>query len=79
MLHGLDVDDVLVSGVGGTEGLQQQVGETDDRRQHVVEVVGDATGEFANRLHLLALRELQFECPLLGHVDQEDDSDLARS
>ena len=39
-----------------------------DRGQHVVEVVGDAAGEPADRLELLALAQLLLELALLGHV-----------
>ena len=34
--------------------------------------MGDTAGELANRLHLLALRELGFELALLGHVEGVD-------
>ena len=57
---------------------QQQVGEADDRGQHVVEVVRDAAGELAHRLHLLALRELRLELVLVGHVEGVD-VDAARA
>ena len=40
----------------------------DDHRQQVVEVVGDAAGEPADRLHLLRLPELLLERPPLGDV-----------
>ena len=55
---------------------EQQVGEADDRGQHVVEVVRDAAGELADRLHLLALRELLLERALLGDVEGVDDRRL---
>ena len=56
---------------------EEQVGEADDRGQHVVEVVGDAAGELADRLHLLALRELLLERALLGDVEGVDDHRVA--
>ena len=62
----LDVHDVLEGRVARPVVGEQQVGEADDRGQHVVEVVRDAAGELADRLHLLALRELLLERPLLG-------------
>ena len=43
--------------VGAVVG-EQQVGIADDRGQDVVEVVRDAAGELADRLHLLALDEV---------------------
>ena len=69
----LDVHDVLEGRIGRPVVGEKQVGEADDRGQHVVEVVRDAAGELADRLHLLALRELQFERPLLGRLERVDD------
>ena len=69
----LDVHDVLEGRVGRPVRGQEQVGEADDRGQHVVEVVRDAAGELADRLHLLALRELQLERALLGRLERIDD------
>ena len=37
-----------------------EVHRADDDRQHVVEVVGDAAGQLADRLHLLHLADLRF-------------------
>ena len=45
---------------------QQQVGEADDRGQHVVEVMRDARGQLTHCLHLLALRQLHFQRLALG-------------
>ena len=73
----LDVHDVLEGGVGRPMVHQQEVGEADDRRQHVVEVVRDAAGELADRLHLLPLRDLHLERALLGDVDGVGDGRLA--
>jgi hypothetical protein len=52
---------------------QQQVAEADHRGQQVVEVVGDAAGELADRLHLLRLGELHLELLALGDVDEVGD------
>ena len=73
----LDRQDLRVDGVAGLVRLQQQVGEADDRGQHVVEVVGDAAGQRADRLHLLRLGELLLERLRLGHVDHVEDRALA--
>ncbi len=51
---------------------QQQLGVPDDGREEVVEVVGDAAGELADRLHLLRLPELFLQDLLLGHVPDVD-------
>ena len=69
----LDVHDVLEGRVGRPVAGEQQVGEADDGGQHVVEVVRDAAGELADRLHLLALRELRLERALLGRLERVDD------
>ena len=45
--------------------------------EHVVEVVGDAAGELADRFHLLLLAHLMLQRPLLGDVDDVDDHHLA--
>ena len=42
------------------EAPQCKVDAADDDRQHVVEVVGDAAGQLADRFHLLDLAELGF-------------------
>ena len=55
---------------------QQKVGSHDDGRQHIVEVVRDAAGKLADRLHLLALRHLAFQRLLLGRIDRIDDRRL---
>ena len=73
----LDVHDVLEGRVGRPVVHQQEVGEADDRRQHVVEVMGDAAGELTDRLHLLALGDLHLERALLRGVDGIGDRRLA--
>ena len=42
------------------EAAQGKVDAADDHRQHIVEVVGDAAGQLADRLHLLDLAKLGF-------------------
>ena len=67
-----DLHDVLERRVGRPVVDEQQVGIADDRGQHVVEVVRDAAGELADRLHLLPLREILLQRLLLGHVERDD-------
>ena len=43
----------------------------DDDREHVVEIVGDAAGELADRLHLLDLAELRLGGGALGRLGLE--------
>ena len=45
----------------GIERGQHDLGVADDRRQQVVEVVGDAAGETAHGLHLLRVAQLLFQ------------------
>jgi hypothetical protein len=52
---------------------QQQVREADHGGQQVVEVVGDAAGELADRLHFLGLGELGLEAFQFRGVDEVDD------
>ncbi len=49
----LDLDDVLERRIGRLVRVEQEIGRHHDGGQHVVEVVGDAAGELADRLHLL--------------------------
>ena len=58
-------DLVAVLRVGARE---QDLGVAGDHRQQVVEVVRDAAGQPADRLHLLRLGEALLEPPPLGHV-----------
>ena len=70
----------MMSWKDGSVGLmvgEQQVGIADDRGQHVVEVVRDAAGELADRLHLLPLREILLQGALLGRVEREHDGAVA--
>ncbi len=45
-----------------------------DHREHVVEVVSDAAGELAHRLHLLRLTQRVLDAPPLGRLAQEADA-----
>ena len=75
----LDVHDVAIGGIGRPVRLQQQIGEADDGGQHVVEIVRDAAGELAHRLHLVALRELELQRLLLGGIDGIEHGAFARA
>ncbi len=57
------MDELAVDGVEPAE----------HQRQHVVEVVRDAAGELAERLHLLRLSQLLLEPPPFAHVAGADD------
>ena len=52
---------------------EQEIGEADDGGQHIVEVMRHAAGELADRLHLLALGDLDFERFVLGRIEGEDE------
>ena len=47
--------------IAGLMMHQQQIAKSDDGGQQIVEIMGNAAGELAHRLHLLRLGELQFE------------------
>ena len=66
-----DLHQVAVLDVGDVVAHQQEVAVAVDRGQEVVEVVGDAAGELADRLHLLALDELRLEGLELGGVGED--------
>ena len=53
--------------------VAQQFRGGDDRRQDVVEVVGDAAGQLSDRLHLLRLAQLAFQPDPLGHVAADEE------
>ena len=57
---------------GSTRGGagQQQLGAAQDGREQVVEIVRDAAGELADRLHLLRLPELVLEALPVGDVPE---------
>ena len=48
-----------------------EVEAADDDREHVVEVVGDAAGQLADRLHLLDLAQLRLGGGALGRLGLE--------
>ena len=52
----------------GSDPLEQKLGVAGDHHQQVVEVVGDAAGEAADRFHLLRLTELQLQHAGFGNV-----------
>ena len=49
----LDLHDVVEGRIGRPMVGEQKIGEADDRRQHIVEIVRDAAGKLAYGLHLL--------------------------
>ena len=54
--------------------VEHQVAVTEDRSEQIVEIVGDAAGELANRLHLLRLPQLFFQLAPIGQIaDIHDD------
>ena len=70
--EGKDLLDQVLGPVGGLHGLPQivhggplaehgKLGESDDRREDVVEIVRDAACQRPDRFHLLGLQELGFE------------------
>ena len=65
---GLDLLDVVIVAVARRVAHQHQVAMADDRGQDVVEVVRDAAGELADRLHLGRLRDLPLELGFLAIV-----------
>ena len=69
----LDLHDVLEGRIGRPVIGEQQVRIADDRGQHVVEVMRDAAGELADRLHLLRLREILLQRALLGRVERVEE------
>ena len=69
---GLDLLDVVIIAVAGRMAHQHQVAMPDDRGQDIVEIVRDAAGELADRLHLGRLRHLALEPGLLAIVLQAE-------
>ena len=55
------------------EALDQELAVAGDGRQQVVEVVGDATRQPPDRLHLLRLPQLLLEGPLVGEIANDRD------
>ena len=68
----LDLHDVLEGRIGRPVIGEQEIGIADDRSQHIVEIMRDAAGKLADRLHLLALDEILLQRVLLGGVEGED-------
>ena len=58
--------------------VEHQAAVAEDRGQQVVEVVRDAAGELADRLHLLRLPQLLLELAPLGDVARVDDDGADR-
>ena len=56
------------------QALAQQFEAAEDHHQQVVEIVGDAAGELADRLHLLRLAECGLGAPARGHVEKAADN-----
>ena len=73
----LDLHDVLEGRIGRLVRVEQEIGRHHDGGQHIVEVVRDAAGELADRLHLLLLRELVLQRALLGGLERIDDRGFA--
>ncbi|MEY9117716.1 hypothetical protein ABIE86_006448 [Bradyrhizobium diazoefficiens] len=69
----LDLHDVLERRIGRLVRVQQEVVRHHDGGQHVVEVVGDAAGELADRLHLLRLVDLVLQRAPLGGLEHVHD------
>ena len=55
------------------DGARQHLVHADDDGEDVVEVVGDAAGQLADRLHLLGLAQLLLELDALGHVAADEE------
>ena len=77
-LHGAARCSGSTSVVAARQPALQQVERADDHGQHVVEVVRDAAGELADRLHLLRLPQLLFGFDAAGRFhgfrhDGDDD------
>ena len=58
----------LRRGSVGSTLARQQIAEAANGREQIVEVVRDAAGELADRVHLLRLAHLLLEPAALGHV-----------
>ena len=69
----LDLHDVLERRIGRLVRVEQEIGRHHDGGQHVVEVVRDAAGELADRLHAGALVDLVLQRALAGGFERVDD------
>ena len=56
---------------GSPHLILSELGEADDRREDVVEVMGDAACQRANGFHLLRLRSLGFEMSVEGRCREK--------
>ena len=68
-----DLADIVGDRMRGPEILAREVGVGADHGEDVVEVMRDAAGELADRVHLLRLSQLIFELARLRHVDGDAD------
>ena len=69
----LDLRDLRRGAGSSGEVVAEPVGVAEDRGEQVVEVVRDAAGELADRLHLLALSQAVLEIAPLGDVARDGD------
>ncbi len=67
------LDDVGETGITGAVALQQQIAKADHRGQQIVEIMGDAAGQLAHRLHFLRLGELRLEIAVFRGIDEVND------
>ena len=59
------------AGVARWQHRRQHFQIADDRSQQIVEVMRDAAGQLADRLHLLGLAKLLFGCLPLGQIARD--------
>ena len=74
----LDFADLLPARIVQALGLQEQLAVSQDARQQVVEVVGHASSQPADRLHLLRLLQLLLQVPAVRDV-QDDPLHVGRT
>ena len=60
--------EIAAQGMRGRQRIQHQLGVGTDDHQQIVEVMGHASGESADRIHLLGLLQLIFQPPPVGDV-----------
>ena len=56
----------------GADALQQKLAVSRDHHQQIIEVMGNAAGQTADRFHLLGLPKLLFERPMLSDILGEE-------